>query len=164
MAQIFGIIASFFAGSVLAGFLIGDGRLRMGRRYGFALAIESVLLLFSTYGFVRGWLAGEYFASMAAGLQNAMASTYSEAIIRTTHMTGVLTDIGSLVGNKIRGIQVDDRRIKLLLIIFFSFWLGGVSGAVCYQHLNAWAMLVPAVIIGLSSVGYEIFRQRTLGS
>ncbi len=158
-AQFFLIVASFFIGAILAGLIIGDAHLRMGRRYGFALAIESIFLLVSTYGFVRGSMYGEYFASMAVGLQNAMASTYSEAIVRTTHMTGILTDIGALVGNKIRGIQVNMKRINLLSIIFFSFLSGSFIGAFCYHHLGPLAMLVPAAMIGISSVGYEIFRK-----
>lgn len=162
--QIFSIVLSFFVGSVFAGFIIGDARLRMGRRYGFALAIESGLLLVSTYGLVRGAMYGEYFASMAAGLQNAMASTYSEAIVRTTHMTGVLTDIGALVGNKIRGIKADGKRIRLLSIIFFSFLSGSFFGTLCYHYLNAKAMLVPAAIIGVSAIGYEIFRREVVKS
>jgi uncharacterized membrane protein YoaK (UPF0700 family) len=164
ITQTFLIIFSFFAGSVLAGFIIGDARLRMGRRYGFALAIQSMLLFVSTYGFSKGLLYGEYFASMAAGLQNAMASTYSEAIVRTTHMTGILTDIGALVGNRMRGIKADSRRIKLLSIILFSFLTGGFLAAYFYRHFKTQAMLVPAVIIGASAVGYEIFRRRSVGS
>jgi uncharacterized membrane protein YoaK (UPF0700 family) len=159
ITQLFSIIISFFAGAVLAGLIIGDAHLRMGRRYGFALAIESILLLAATYGFVRGSIYGEYFASMAVGLQNAMASTYSGAIVRTTHMTGILTDIGALVGNKIRGIKADGRRIKLLSIIFFSFLFGGLLGAFSYHYLDALAMLIPAAIIAASAVGYEIFRR-----
>jgi uncharacterized membrane protein YoaK (UPF0700 family) len=162
--QLFSIVISFFLGSVLAGFIIGDAHLRMGRRYGFALAIESALLLASTYGLVRGSIYGEYFASMAAGLQNAMASTYSEAIVRTTHMTGILTDIGALVGNKIRGIKIDKKRIKLLSIIFFSFLSGGFLGAYCYHYLGSLAMLVPTGIIGASAIGYEFFRQQVAKS
>ncbi|HXV18909.1 MAG TPA: YoaK family protein [Candidatus Omnitrophota bacterium] len=153
-------LSPFFIGAVLAGIIIGDAHLRMGHRYGVALAIESGLLLISAYGFSKGLIYGEYFASMAAGLQNAMASTYSEAIVRTTHMTGILTDIGSLVGNKIRGIKSDGKRIKLLSIIFFSFILGGIVGAFSHHLFDTIAMLVPAVIIGVSSLGYEIFRRK----
>lgn len=159
MAQASSIVLSFFLGSIVSGIIIGDARLRMGRRYGVALAVECGLLLVSAKGFSEGLIYGECFASMAAGLQNAMASTYSEAIVRTTHMTGVLTDIGALIGNKIRGIQADDRRIRLLSIIFFSFLIGGGIGAFCYRLFDARAMLVPAGIIGASAVVYEILRR-----
>lgn len=153
------IVLSFFAGSVLAGFLIGDARLRMGRRYGVALAVESVLLFISARGFSGGHLYGEYFASLAVGLQNGIASTYSEAIVRTTHMTGILTDIGSLVGNQLRGIGGNGKRFKLLSSIFFSFLTGGLFGAYCYRRIDALAMTVPAVVIGTTAIGYEVFRR-----
>lgn len=157
--QTFLIVASFFLGSLLSGMIVGDAHLRMGRRYGAALAIESALLLVSTYGFSKGFMYGEYFASMAAGLQNAMASTYSGTIIRTTHLTGILTDLGALMGNKLRGLNVDKKRIYLLSVIFFSFLSGGFVGAFCYQPFGTLAMLIPAVIIGASAIGYEIFRR-----
>ena len=157
--QISLIVASFFGGAVLGGVLIGDARLRMGRRYGVALAIESALLLASTYGFVKGFIYGECFASMAAGLQNAMASTYSEAIVRTTHLTGILTDLGSLTGNWMRGLHADAKRIRLLSVIFFSFLLGGIFAVICYHRMDAYSMLIPAGIIGSSAVGYELFRR-----
>ncbi len=158
IVQAFFIVASFFFGSVLAGVIIGNGHLKMGRRYGFALAVESALLLVSTYGFVRGLIYGEYFASMAAGLQNAMASTYSGTIVRTTHLTGTLTDLGAIMGNRLRGIKADRKRVNLLAVIFFSFLSGGLLGAFYYRLLGALAMLVPAAVIGVSSLGYEFFR------
>lgn len=158
-AETFLIILSFFVGALLSGMIVRDGHLRMGRRYGFALAIESGLLFLATYGFVKASIWGEYCASMAAGLQNAMASTYSGTIVRTTHLTGVLTDLGSLFGNKLLGVPVDSKRIKLLSVIFISFLIGGFFGSFCYQRFQAWAMLVPAIIIGCSALVYEVFRR-----
>lgn len=158
--QLSSIIFSFFIGSVLAGLIIGDGRLRMGRRYGVALALESGVLFASAYGFARGLIYGEYLASMAAGLQNAMASTYSESIVRTTHLTGILTDLGALTGNKLRGISVNTKRIRLLCIIFFSFLSGGLLGALSYHLIGPKAMLIPAALIGISAIGYEFFRRQ----
>ena len=160
ITQTFLIVVSFFLGALLAGIIVGDAHLKMGRRYGVALAIESALLLVSTYGFVRGFMYGEYFACMAAGLQNAMVSTYSGAIVRTTHLTGIISDLGALVGNKFRGLKVDGKRIILLSIISLSFLFGGFVGAFYYRLFGPFAMLIPAMIIGASSIAYEVFRQR----
>ncbi len=152
------VVASFFAGAALSGLIIGDAHLRMGRRYGAAMGLECTLLLASTVGFVRGGIYGEYFASMAAGLQNGMASTYSESIVRTTHLTGILTDLGSLAGNALRGIKVNMRRVNLLAVIFLSFLGGGLLGTVSYRRFGAYSMLVPAFLVGASSLVYEVFR------
>ena len=162
VAQLFFIVVSFFLGSVLSGVLLGDAHLRMGRRYGLVMALESVLLVISTYGSLKGSVHGEYFVSMAAGLQNAMASTYSGAIVRTTHLTGILTDLGALAGNRLRGLRVDVKRAWLLSVILGSFIAGGLFGVASYHHLGPWAMLGPAVLMALSAAGYELFRkQRT---
>lgn len=85
--ETFLIILSFFCGAFISGIIIRDGQLKMGRRYGFALAVESAFLFAATYGFVNNSIFGEYFACAAAGLQNALASTYSGTIVRTTHLT-----------------------------------------------------------------------------
>jgi uncharacterized membrane protein YoaK (UPF0700 family) len=45
------------------------------------------------------------------GVQNAMVSHYKGAIIRTTHLSGVLTDIGLTLGYKVRGLKIENRRI-----------------------------------------------------
>ena len=79
-AGTFLIILSFFGGAVLSGIIIRDGHLKMGRRYGFALAVESVFLFLATYGFITHSIWGEYFACAASGLQNALAITYSGTI------------------------------------------------------------------------------------
>ena len=42
--------------------------------------------------------ASVYLASMAIGMQNGVAATYSGAVARTTHMTGIVTDLVG-VGN-----------------------------------------------------------------
>jgi uncharacterized membrane protein YoaK (UPF0700 family) len=158
-AGAFLIIISFFTGAFISGVIIRDGHLKMGRRYGFALAIESGFLFLATCGFVNHSLWGEYFACAAAGLQNALASTYSGTIVRTTHLTGILTDLGALTGNKAAGLPVDTKRFNLLLVIFFSFIAGGFAGSFIYKWWNEWAMLVPALVIGASAIGYEFFRR-----
>lgn len=157
--QTFLILLSFFAGAFISGVIIRDGQLKMGRRYGFALGLESCFLFLSAYGFINHSIFGEYFACAAAGLQNALASTYSGTIVRTTHLTGILTDLGALTGNKAHGLPVDTKRFKLLSIILGSFMAGGYLGSLAYFRWNAWAMLIPAVLIGFSAVGYEFFRR-----
>ncbi len=158
--ETFLILLAFFAGAFISGIIIRDGHLKMGRRYGVALAVESGFLFLAAYYFANDSILGEYFACAAAGLQNALASTYSGTIVRTTHLTGILTDLGALAGNKVHGIPVDSKRFNLLSIILVSFIAGGFIGSLLYFRWNAWAMLVPAMFIAASAVGYEFFRRR----
>jgi uncharacterized membrane protein YoaK (UPF0700 family) len=81
------LIAAFVAGCAASGFIIQDSRLKLGRRYGLALLLVSVLLFSSVPLFQHGSAYGMYAAACACGLQNAMASTYSGAVVRTTHVS-----------------------------------------------------------------------------
>jgi uncharacterized membrane protein YoaK (UPF0700 family) len=153
------MLLSFFFGAVMCGYIIHDGHLKMGRRYGAALALESALLFASTAGFVLHSVWGERLAAMAAGLQNAMVSTYSGAIVRTTHMTGILTDFGAMIGQISRGLKVDLRRLKLLGLLMFSFTVGGILGVLFYGRWEYLAMLVPATTVAASAAGYLLIRR-----
>jgi uncharacterized membrane protein YoaK (UPF0700 family) len=88
------ILAAFFLGCVFSGAIISQGRLRLGRRYGVTLSLESLALFTALYFLNHGVSAGDYFAALACGLQNAMVSNYSGSTMRTTHMTGMVTDLG----------------------------------------------------------------------
>ena len=78
--------------------------------------------------------------------------------------TGILTDLGALTGNKVHGLPVDTKRFKLLSIIVGAFIAGGYLGSLSYFRWNAWAMLIPALLIGFSAIGYELFRRRLKGT
>ena len=78
------------------------------------------------------------------GLQNAMVSHYQGAIIRTTHLSGVLTDLGLAVGYWLRGLKVGKRRIILHLLILFGFLIGGIIASLIYPLLQLNAFLIPA--------------------
>lgn len=151
------ILLAFMLGAIISGIVIQDATLKLGRRYGLALFIEAMLLTFAFFLFKSGYRVGELFASSACGLQNAMASTYSGAILRTTHVTGIFTDIGILLGHKIRGLPFDTKRIKLFLLVICGFFTGGVTGAYCFEKFHYNAFLVPIFITFSSSMIYSIW-------
>lgn len=54
-----------------------------------------------------------------------MITTYSGAIIRTTHMSGIITDLGIMIGALLKGTPFDRRKAKLLMFIIGGFYLEG---------------------------------------
>jgi uncharacterized membrane protein YoaK (UPF0700 family) len=150
----------FFAGAVLSGVIVKRAELsRRGRRYGVAMAAEGVLLGIGTALLVRGSDRGEYLAAMACGLQNAMATSYSGAVLRTTHMTGVVTDLGILIGHWVRREPLEAVRLKLLLMLLSGFLTGGVLGAVGFLHLGPWALGAPALVMLVSGGAFVLLGQ-----
>lgn len=150
------VIGSFVAGTVLSGYLIQDSMLQLGRRYGVALFLEAVLLLISVPLLTHNNHWGVYTASCACGLQNAMVSTYSGAVVRTTHLSGMFTDLGIFLGHALRGLQVDRRRVRLCVLIISGFLCGGIAGTWAFHHLGYRALMIPAFMAGFTAIGYGL--------
>jgi uncharacterized membrane protein YoaK (UPF0700 family) len=154
------IVVFFFLGCVLSGVIIRQSTLRAGRRYGVALCCESLLLFATTYLLRHNSPAGAPLAAMACGLQNAMATSYSGAVVRTTHMTGIVTDLGIAMGLLARGERVDWRRLRLYLVLLVGFAGGSVLGGIGYLRLGCDTLLYPAAIAGVTGIGYTWWKHR----
>lgn len=158
------ILLSFVLGAAVSGCVIGNQSLKLGRRYSAALLAESLALLLAMLMLEQGSHFGHYLASAACGLQNAMTSTYSGAVVRTTHVTGLFTDLGIMLGLKLRGQPADRRRILLYLILIAGFIGGGVFGAFGYSHWHYRALLSPSVMAALLALIYLAYWRRQQAS
>jgi uncharacterized membrane protein YoaK (UPF0700 family) len=175
------LIASFFVGAVVATLLVEGIAGPLSRGYGFALLVEGGLLA----GFVA--ISGLSSASQsrildlqaavlcaAMGVQNSLVTRLSGSVIRTTHLTGVVTDLGIETARwyrwhraKLKGLPVllpgrvaPERpaitRSVLLLVIFGAFVVGAVLGASLTINISRWALGLPAIVI----LGLGIFALR----
>lgn len=151
------VVISFFFGSLLSGLIIRQSTLQAGRRYGVALMVESVLLFGAAILLQHDSDAGLFAAAMACGLQNGMATNYSGAVIRTTHVTGIITDLGLALGLAARGLKADGRRMRLYLLLLAGFLLGGALGAMAFEDFGAETLLIPAAMAGAAGFGYTIW-------
>lgn len=155
-------IAAFVAGATLSGLIVQQSTLKLGRRYGVALVFESLLLFAAVPLLVAEHPLGLYLASMACGLQNGMVSTYSGMVFRTTHVSGIFTDLGIYLGQRLRRLEVDTLRIRVCLLVAGCFLFGGVVGARLFEVMRERTLLIPATLTGLCGLGYGIYRQYTL--
>jgi uncharacterized membrane protein YoaK (UPF0700 family) len=153
-----GVIVAFMLGAMLSGLIVQDSTLRLGRRYGVALATVSLLLFASIPMLERQWIAGAWTAAMACGLQNAMATTYSGAVIRTTHLSGMFTDLGIGLGHALRGLPLQTRRLRLSALIIAGFLVGAVLGAWLFRLWAYRALAVPAALTGTVGLAYAAYR------
>ena len=157
-----GVIVAFVLGAALSGVIVQDSSLRLGRRYGVALALVSLLLFASIPMFEREWVLGAWCAAAACGLQNAMVTTYSGAVVRTTHLSGMFTDLGIGLGHALRRMPLPARRLRLSALIVAGFLLGSVAGAWLYATLSYRALLLPAALTGAVGCAYTLLRHQSL--
>lgn len=151
------VMLSFILGAAYSGLVIGNTALKLGRRYSLALLTESALLLVSMILLNQDSLAGHFFASAACGLQNAMTTTYSGAVVRTTHVSGLFTDLGVALGLRCRGQKSDSRKIMLYCILIAGFIVGGVMGAILFAHYRFSALWVSCLLTAAVAVSYGVF-------
>jgi uncharacterized membrane protein YoaK (UPF0700 family) len=154
-------LAAFVVGAMLSGAIVRDSTLKLGHSYGAALAFESLLLFAAVPLLDRSLSVGLWLASMACGLQNGMASTYSGMVFRTTHVSGMFTDLGIYLGQRLRGVAVDTLRIRVCVLIIGSFLSGGVLGAILFDRMREHTLLIPAALTGLCGLGYGGYRHFT---
>jgi len=154
-------LLAFVAGAMLSGIIVQKSTLKLGRPYGVALLLESLLLFAAVPLLDREWSAGLWLASMACGLQNGMVSTYSGMVFRTTHVSGMFTDLGIYLGHRLRGLEVDTLRVRVCVLVIGTFMLGGVAGAILFGYLREHSLLIPATLTGLCGALYSVYRQRT---
>lgn len=156
------IVLSFMLGSALSGFLLTGGSLKLGRHYDTLLFIEGLLLLLSAYLLNQSYVYGITLASAACGLQNALATNYSGAVVRTTHLTGIFTDLGLMLGKALKGETFDTRKGVMFLLIIIGFLLGGITGFILFEYYSILALVVPALACFVLSGTYRVYRVRAL--
>ncbi len=123
------IILGFVLGAMVAGLLAGALKRVPSRSYGVVMLVEGTLLAVATGLLMVGHLLGLPTVAMACGLQNAMISSYCGLVIRTTHITGTITDIGVMLGHWIRHRQIDRGKLLFLTVVVLAFGGGGCLGA-----------------------------------
>lgn len=155
-----GVLFAFLLGSILSGFLLHGASLKLGRHYDTALFLEAVLLSISLMLLYSGSFYGHFFASAACGLQNALATTYSGAIVRTTHVTGIFTDLGIMLGKLLRGQPLDQRKAKLFAFIIIGFVSGGTLGALLFVKYQFMSLLFPIISCILLAIVYREYAKR----
>ncbi|GAB7523479.1 YoaK family protein [Paraburkholderia sp. 2C] len=164
-------LVSFIFGAATSAVLINWGRRhRLRSVYATPLAIEAALLL--CFGLLGSNLEHHrlFFLPVTVcllcfvmGLQNAMITKISRAEIRTTHMTGLVTDIGIELGklfywNGLRPeagdgagaegvVRADRQKLALLGSLLAWFLAGGLAGAAGFKHLGFVSTLPLAVVL-----------------
>ena len=150
------VLLCYVIGSFYSGLILGNSHFSLTRRYGVPLSLVAFFI-------VLCWLLLPYFpryallwACVAMGVQNAMVSHYKGTIIRTTHLSGVLTDLGLALGYKARGLPVESKRVVLHLLILAGFIVGGILASWLYPYLKLNAFLIPAALSLVMSAVYWI--------
>ena len=156
------VLVCFLAGAAFCALLVNWER-RRDRESLFAVPVlvEAVLLASLALPFApqHPWFALSLL-SFSMGLQNAIITKISHAEIRTTHVTGMITDIGIELGkclywNRNTGlhpVRSDRRRLQLLSLLVGLFFIGGSLGAFAFPHIGYLILLPIALLLAAFTI------------
>jgi uncharacterized membrane protein YoaK (UPF0700 family) len=162
-----GSLVAFLLGAATSAVLINWGKRRDARHaYALPLLLEATLLLaFGVLGALHHLIGMSMALTVALlcfvmGLQNAMITKVSNAEIRTTHVTGLVTDIGIELGKMLYWNRTHDspaqprvranrERLKVHLGLVASFFVGGVTGALGFKHVGYVSTVPLALMLAL---------------
>lgn len=165
MAGVSSLLA-FVAGAAVTAVLINWARRRqMHGEFALPLMLEAVLLLlFGLMGANLELIVDVFVPSTVLllcfimGLQNAVVTKISQAEIRTTHMTGVITDLGIELGrlvywnrtheaNEQHFVKANRDKLQVHLMILGLFFIGGLVGALAFKRLGFSATVPIAALL-----------------
>ena len=156
-------VLSFLLGAICCAVMVNYARRKeMASEYALPLLLEAALILcFGLMGARLSQFEGllvpftVVLLCFIMGLQNAVVTKLSNAVIRTTHMTGIVTDLGIELGKLIYlnrdpaaagPVLADRARIFVLCGLLFSFLSGGIVGAIGFKQLG-YTFTVPLAIL-----------------
>lgn len=169
------LIVSFFAGAAGATAIVTRHRGRRAPPFAAALTWEAAVL--TTVALIGIWrprfvpalnAVTTALLCVAMGAQNALVTTLSGAIVRTTHLTGVVTDMGietvqawhwlraQAAGKRLTeivrlvgGVRThhDLKKLRLHIAIFLSFLVGAIVGPILYLRHGLWSMGLPVIVL-----------------
>lgn len=163
-----GALLAFLCGAMTTAILVNWG-LRRGLRsaYGLPLMLESAALLVfglagaSIDGFTTLFLPlTVVLLCFIMGLQNAVITKISRAEIRTTHVTGLVTDIGIELGKLLYVNARDDsapvlanrQRLRIHVLLVACFFGGGLFGAIGFKFVGFVTTVPLAIALWLLSL------------
>jgi len=152
-------IFAFLSGAFLTGLVMELGLRRYSHTsYRIPVSIEIAVLLIvalSSFSHLRFYPAYPKLISVlllfAMGLQNALVTRVSGSVVRTTHLTGLFTDLGIELSQLFTQSRpqkaILSGSIFLKLMIIAGFFIGGIMGGWLYQYFMLQTLFLPVIIL-----------------
>jgi len=155
-------ILSYLGGSLISGLMVPNPS-------AFKLDVVGSLPLFAlasgllvTAATMAGAKNGNYLflCCVANGIQNSLTSTLTSNLCRTAHFSGITSDMGTFLGQVLRGNKTNLMKLKTFALLAASFWAGsflayGLTESFGSVVLEGTALvhLVFALFLGLKTFG-----------
>ena len=146
-------ILSYMAGSFISGFVNANPKpfevnIASFRTALMTASIASMLMYGSTVlseeqGHTRAYI---FLAAMANGIQNSLTSTTTGNLVRSSHFSGITSDIGTFAGQAFRGNLENLKKLRVFMTLAASFWTGGYISYSMASHYGKTVLLFSSIL------------------
>jgi uncharacterized membrane protein YoaK (UPF0700 family) len=147
----------FFLGSFISNIIVEMvSKINDKLIYIIPIVIESIILfsiaIFGQFLILKNPNLLAFSLLFAMGMQNSLVTTISNATVRTTHLTGLFTDLGIELSQLFFYTKNEQKvklyaSIKLRLTIISFFFFGGLLGGIFYTPLKLYILAIAGIIL-----------------
>lgn len=149
----------FIVGATISGFLLHHPTIEISMPYGRILSLLGLFLVVAHFAHWQYPLLAIAIASAVCGAQNALASRHRGMVLRTTHLTGIFTDLGIHLGMKLRGHAIESWRLLIPVYITFSFLVGALtSSTIIFCDPDHW-ILIAGIGYFFGGIVWSIYKR-----
>jgi uncharacterized membrane protein YoaK (UPF0700 family) len=164
-------VTAFLLGAICCAVMVNFARRQaLASEYALPLLLEAALIL--VFGLLGSQLARYegllvpftvLLLCFIMGLQNAVMTKLSHGVIRTTHLTGTVTDLGIEIGKLIYWnrdpapetnsmVRADRERMAVLAVLVLCFLAGAVAGAFGFKMLGYLSTVPLAIVLATLAI------------
>lgn len=97
-----------------------------------------------------------YLAAIACGIQNSVTSVLTSNLVRSAHFSGITSDIGTFLGQVIRGNSANAMKLRVFCCLAASFWTGGLISFSVTDALSSSSLLISSAFFFAIAVGLMV--------
>jgi len=156
----FGTIFCFVGGSFFCGLFMPNRKpFELGPMFGPLFLLGSAFAVMAVVFAYLGYdeRAPYYWLALNSGISNGMTSIYSGGLIRSSNLTGPLTDIGIAIGKYFRGELKDAWRLRIRVVLAVAFWVGALCSWWATESIQYKALIVNAGFFFAVGVAFLLY-------
>lgn len=154
------LMVAYFVGAAVTGFRKSSGENPLIGKSSPALFGSAVAV---AGGGLIHWASGKSLVALpilafSQGIHNGVTSKLSSMPLRTTHMTGTLTDTGAQVGQWVRAKLYGEapppiEKTAALFSTMIAFGAGGVLAKMACDEMGSLSLMIPAAVLAVMATG-----------
>jgi uncharacterized membrane protein YoaK (UPF0700 family) len=167
----FSYVLFFLLGSFVSGFIV-EMMSRIDQRFVFIIPICIECMILATIALFSPALISKspdiiaFSLLFAMGLQNSLVTKISNSVVRTTHLTGLFTDLGIELSQLFFYKTPEQKQklcssIKLRLSIISFFFMGGIAGGIFYSTIGTYALLIGSGLL-IAGLVYDDIKYKLI--